>query len=857
MGMGARIGVLCGQVALVLAVLLAMPATVSAAVVADASALPAPPGYIASASHQTQIAGFILDGHDTGESISLLPLPDGSYAVDLDRFATQVGSLVQVNGPLLVLPTPLGNAELQSANAIEHDHKRYFPIAPLAAKLGARIRFDEQEFALKVDLPWKPGSTASGGALTSKQIKPDIEAPELSLSSWHSEAYFTRLAGNDALSTYTDLGGALGQGFWRLRYYTNPGGQNRLSDYGWILDHGNGRWMLGNDQLALDPLLPYAQLTGVQYAWTNQPALVYGEAVGTDQFVASQLQGGHTISGGDGPPGGIAELRINGQPVARTAIHLDGTWQFRDVLLRGDERVEVALYQRFGDGTPVRIQSVSVASSAQALPAGTLISYGGIGADGNPLDPQVGTHGLGGFYQLRYGLSQRWTLGGTVQRANGLDYGIANAVGGFGSLGTWGLTLGRNGSAGAWSLNGRGMARSVSWSGYAIQRDANYFTGYDATSYDRYATVNWDVERNLGLSLSGRDAYDPVLDQQIRFVKPGFSWRPLTTLSLSAQPDYFGAYAWNASWLPDRRDQLSLSRYSGVSQAQWQHAFDKGYNATLSATHDSFLGNRYAALLGGMWAGPRPLLWTAGLLQGHGHLGYLLDAAVEAVPGLSAHLQVQDDPLMRAVPGMGGLTVQFVLVADFAVTPSGLTRGSMGGYAARVGAIAGRISGMLPANVRWSDLAGVPLLVDGRPRGKLDSNGHYLIANLPPGVYRVQLDAEHMPIDLVPDQAAPWVEVRAGVTTTANFHVSLRLGFAGRLTRAGHPLPNTPVEVIDTDGKVVQRITSDQWGYYRIDNLAPGTYTLRAAGTTREITLTRSFLYGQDLPLPPTADTPR
>lgn len=837
---------ICGLLS-TLAILIAAQATRAA----DA-ALPAPPGYIAESQHQTQVAGLILDGNDTGASVRLLPLARGGYAVELDQFARRIGTLVQVQGPLLLLPTPLGTAQLQSAEAIRHDGKRYFSIAKLAAKLGARIVFNEQEFALKVDLPWNPGGNAQASVLTTAQVKPDIYAPSLSLSSWHSEAYYTRLGNSGALSSYTDLGGALGPGFWRLRYYTNPGGRNRLTDYGWILDQGNGRWLLGNDQLALDPLLPYADLTGVQYAWTNQPALVYGEAAGANQFVASQLQGGRVIRGSDGPPGGIAELRINGRAVARTAIRLDGTWAFRDVLLRGDQRVEVALYQRFGDGTPLRIEQVSVANSAQALPAGTIISYGGAGADGNPLDPVVGTHGLGGFYQLRYGLDQRWTLGSTLQRALGQNYGIVNAVGGFGALGTWGLTLGRNGSAGAWSLSGQGQTRNLSWTGYAIQRGANYFPGYLQSSYDRYATLGWNASPDLGLNLSGRDAYDPIFGQRIRFVKPGFSWRPFDSLGVSAQPDYFGNYAWNANWLPGPRDQVSLSRYSGISQAQWQHSFSDGYGSTLSATHDGYLGTRYSALLSGLWRGPRPVLWTAGVLQGRGRFGYLLDAAVEAIPGLSAHLQVQNDPLIAAQPGQNGLLVQFVLVADFAVTPSGLVRGGMSSYAARQGSIAGRVSGKLPANVHWSDLAGVPLLVDGRPHGRLDADGHYLIADLPPGVYRVQLDAEHLPIDLVPDRKAPWVQVRAGVTTTANFHISLQLGFAGRITRGATPLANAPIEILDARGNIVQRTDSDAWGYYRIDGLMPGTYRVRVAGSMRVVTLTRSFLFQQNLALPAT-----
>ena len=827
---------------------MASPAATPAAAAAINS--PAPASYIAEAAHKTAIAGLILNGRDTGASVTLLPLPAGGYAVDLDQFARRIATLVEDRGPLLVLPTPLGSAELQSAEVITHDKRRFFPLKILAAKLGAKLTFDEQEFALKADLPWNPGSEQAGAALTAQQVKPDIRAPELSLSSWHSEAYYTRRGNTGTLSTFTDLGGALGPGFWRLRYYTNPGGRNRLTNYGWILDQGNSRWLLGHDQLALDPLLPYAELTGVQYAWTNRPSLVYGDSLAANQFVASQLQGGRSVSGSDGPPGGIAELRINGQVVARTAIRLDGSWEFRDVLLRGDERVEVALYRRFGDGTPVKIESVSVANSAQALPAGTVISYGGIGVDGNPLDPTVGTHGGAGFYQWRYGVSQRLTVGATAQRANGGDYGMVNAVSGLGTLGTWGVSLGRNGAAGAWSLSGNGQTARYYWNAFAVHRDANYFRGIGAPSDDRYAVVGWHATQSLDLTLTGRDVNDPVLGNRYRFVKPGFGWRPFDSLSLSAQPDYFGSYAYNLSWLPDARDQISLSRYSGVSEAQWQRSLSEGYSTTLSATRDGILGTRYSALLSGLWAGPRPILWSAGLLRGRGHFGYLLDAAVEAVPGLSAHLQLLNDPLSRSIPGAGGTLIQFVLVADFAVTPSGLTRGAYSAYAARVGAISGRVDGELPANVRWADLKGVPLLVNGRPRGKLDSDGHYLISNLPPGVYQVQLDAEHMPIDLVPSKASPWVEVRAGVTTTADFHVMLRLGFAGRVTRAGTPLPGAAVEVLDAKGDVAAKTTTDTWGYYRVDALPPGSYTVRAEGASRSVTLTRSFLFQQNLAAP-------
>ncbi|EQD68399.1 hypothetical protein B1A_07370, partial [mine drainage metagenome] len=65
------------------------------------------------------------------------------------------------------------------------------------------------------------------------------------------------------------------------------------------------------------------------------------------------------------------------------------------------------------------------------------------------------------------------------------------------------------------------------------------------------------------------------------------------------------------------------------------------------------------------------------------------------------------------------------------------------------------------------------------------------------------------------------------------------------------PLVNAPIEVIDAQGKVVKKIDSDQWGYYRVDDLPPGTYTVRADGASRSVTLRRAFLYQQDLAVAP------
>lgn len=802
--------------------------------------------YVEVDTSRPLLAGLFVDGKDTGRGIDLLRRA-GGYAVDVEELARALDLPLKQVGDTLRLQTPLGPVSWPLKGLIRRGHQRFMPLSLFETRTGARLRFDVGEFALRVDLPWRPGAGASGRKGGSGHA-PDVLAPRLSLSRWHSEVYASRVDGHRSLSSLTDLGGAMGEGYWRLRYRTRPGGQSVLQDYGWLLDRGNGRLMLGHDQLVLDPLLPYTELTGAQYAWTNRPRVLFDPHQASQGLVSDPLQSGRRVSGGDGPPGGIAELRVDGRAVARTAIRMDGSWQFEDTLLRPGDHAEVALYKRFGDGAPVRIVQVGAGGRAQVLPAGTVLAYGGLGVDGNPLDPAVGTRGGAGFFQLRYGLDRHLTLGTTLQRTADGAYATAQAAMALGPAGGWTVGVGRHGRAGGWSVQGDGDDGTWFWHAYALHDDAGYLAGQVAASNDRYAEFGRRLGSRLDLSLVGRSVDDPLTGDHYRFVRPAVDWRPSDAFSVDARPDYRGSYAYSIDWTPSASDRASLSRYVGRTQLAWDHALAGTRSLELSATHDDRTGSRLGALLSGIWTRWRPLQWTAGIFAGeHGHDGYLLDAGIEAVPGLSAHLQVVDDPLNRLHGG--GPLLQMVLVADFAVTPSGLARGEGGGLQiARRGAISGRIRATLPDGVHWKDLAGTDVLVDGHPAGRLDASGHFLLQNLSPGVHHVQLDADTLPIDLSPPYRQPWVQVRSGVTTRVDFRLQLSIGFAGRLLDArGRPVVDGSIRVVDGSGAVVAHARSDRWGYYRVDGLAPGRYTVTSGPVSRAVTLRRRFLFGQDL----------
>lgn len=260
-------------------------------------------------------------------------------------------------------------------------------------------------------------------------------------------------------------------------------------------------------------------------------------------------------------------------------------------------------------------------------------------------------------------------------------------------------------------------------------------------------------------------------------------------------------------------------------------------------------GNRSGLFLRRQPYGPRRASWTLGALAGEGSTGYFAEGALELRPGLNARVDVLKDPL---VGGTSSPTVTLNLVADFAVTGSGLARGGYNVALQQIGGISGALVGTLPAGVDRQTLAHVAVSLNGQIRAETDAGGRFYIADLKPGVYRVALEPDNLPIELSTSGAARNVEVRSGATTRADFRLELRLGCAGRVE--GHADPQTlAIAIIDADGQVVTRPSISPSGFYRADGLEPGSYRIElrrgeagSAVASLVLTLTDRFVFGMD-----------
>jgi hypothetical protein len=98
--------------------------------------------------------------------------------------------------------------------------------------------------------------------------------------------------------------------------------------------------------------------------------------------------------------------------------------------------------------------------------------------------------------------------------------------------------------------------------------------------------------------------------------------------------------------------------------------------------------------------------------------------------------------------------------------------------------------------------------------------------------------------------------VQAGLTTRVDFTLEERFGFAGQVRNAQREgVAQLTLVLVDKAGQEVARTATDAFGYFRFDQIPPGTYRLRAVSpqgqTLAERTVElREFLFGQDLQLP-------
>jgi len=785
---------------------------------------------------------------ERGELLLAIDQTTGTEFVEVEGLARELELGVQRSDDEIVLTTPLGPARFTAGEWRDIDGQVVLPLTLAGERLASPMAFDRQLFALAIQLAWPPRAAIRPEEIVKPAAAAEIEAGAANVSFLRTEIVHRDDRSSNFTSALTDTGGSLFGGFWQTRVRDYIEDDPFVEDYAWVKSAGSRRYFLGNQTVSLTTLLGGFEFTGGQMAFANRQIGLFTDQVQQGQLIANQ-QGAVRTFIGEGPPGGIAELRIEDRPVARDIIALDGRFEFRDIDLPSGAvvKIEVWVFEQGQEGSPVDIQDFSGFNTNQTLPAGTLLVQGGAGVDGNLIEDPDSELDASGFFDAQYALTDRLTFQTIYQHADEIDTGFAALHANLGLLGFASAQAARGeGGLTGWRFELDNRQQHVFWRGFA-QRQPDGWLGREGKTEDLFGEAGWRFNEQWQVSLVGRDFESA--DERFDYLLPAADFRPTDRLLLRGRPDFDGDYTVQGFWRPTDRHDFTAVYNEDESSAQWVWNFAERDNLFVQAIDRDLAGER----LGVTWrrgiGGVRSLGFALGVLFGNSKPGFLVQGDYEFVPGLRARAEVFRDPFTK-VPGLGPDTVLTLsLVADFSLG-GGLGRGAFRRALVDRGAITGAIEP--PAGVKGKfDLSGVAILVDNQIRTRTEQGGLFSIPFLPPGLYRVKLDLDGLPLELHPVKDQFWVQVTAGAVSHVVFATELRLGFAGRVSGAGGcPWPRAGLEVVNDEGAVLGRTTANAFGFYRIDGLPPGHYQVRLTGDERPghgVTLDTEFVFDQDI----------
>lgn len=806
-----------------------------------------------SGGARLELAGLFINRREQPAGLTLLVEADGTRLLPLDELAPMLGIEHGREREAITLDSPLGRTELSLDEVVRRGDALFVAPEVLAERLAARIEWNDAELAYFIQLLWDPRWSARADEKL-PLIEPDTRAPGFSLSRFRGEVSVEHDDRDTRERAFTELSGRAGRGTWQGRYTRDTGGADRVTDYHWQTRTNGSAFLLGHQVVSGHNLLSGFNLTGAQAAWSNQPERLISP-LGSQRLVEDSSSPIRTFRG-FGPPGGIAELRINGRVRERQRIRLDGEFEFLDVQVpAGFVEIQIDLYEPFALGAPVETLDFSTRASQRLLHPGATRVFAAAGLEGNPLDDRVEDRDGAALINIRQALGRNLTLEAAAQTSEDGDQAAVGVVVNLHRLGIASLSAARSNGASATLLTLDGDWNRAFWRLSLRDREAGFRPGINVDERDHFAEAGFRYWPWWEVSLIARERFGP--GQDVDYIKPAARLRPMPGLTLQSRPDSLGDYVHDLNWTIDRDTRFRARQDSSLRQASLDRRWSRQWTSTASLARDRNT-DRWRAGLGSRWQSLDPFGWfvDASLLYSEGDGGFALETGRELIPGLRFLASARRDPLYERSLQERGTIFRAVLSWDFGVSRAGLTR--FGGTRSGLGTVGGRIQGA-PDRL---DLSGIGVRVNGQMRGRTDSAGRFNIGGLAPGVYRVELDEEAMPLELSSLNQRYQVEIAAGATTSVDFGVELLLGAAGRLTdTAGVPLPDLTVELVDGDGALRGSGVSNRFGFWRVDGLPPGRYRARVviqdsivAG--RIVTLKQDFLFGQDMQIDAKAISP-
>lgn len=824
-----------------------------------------------------QLLGLYVDGdehpaliaaHDGNEYLLPLVTILASSGASLDSNDDQTGSAeIHVN-------TPGGAAVLKEEDIRLVDGQLMITQTALAEKLLIQTRFDQSSFALYLMLPWSIGSESEFLAFTAPE--PDFMPPSASVRNMRADLFYASTNAGTAVSGDYFLAGNLAGGGWRMRAEQHGDNGTTPSEYYWTKDWGKSVLLAGNSNYSLHPLLSTVEQTGVQYLYSTAalPTSRGVDITGTNG--SKRIANGIRNISGQSSPGAVAELRIDGRVETRTRVRLDGSYDFPDVELptRGYSEVLVHILEN-NTGALIETQDFSRRSGIELLSGGQHTLFSAMGQQGNLLDEQRKSLGASGAVQWRHGLTEDLTLelgsqqiGDQIESEAALSMAISNhwfaslAVADGASRNSLGFDI--EGGSNNWNLDltmREFSMKRLDSTPALLDQDYTLDLADLVTSQQQIDTKQWahsfnfryQLNENLTLGLIGRDTNTSY--EQTDFVLPSASWSNRKNLSISARPNSEGNYRVDSRFTPS---QYSSLRYAYEDQRHlfdYRHRSRSGREYYASYNTDEDTGGRLETGFVSRFDNERFGTLQMGLVNGESGVGYSLEWEATFVPGINSQLRLsKGNRELTLSDSDSDLFLQWHVTFDFAVAQKRIVAADSGSSATQSAALTGNLmlgDSKIPAKY---DIDRIELLIDGDTYTAKVQGGRYYIEGLQPGLHKVAIDANFLPMELSPLEGQSfWVRLEKSAATEVPLGLEVKYSIAGRVRDAnGENVAYQRLVILDDAHNVLSEIYTDQFGLYRTNNLEPGTYTVFAdrngdGDAVLEVVVSDSYLFEQNL----------
>jgi len=811
------------------------------------------------------LAGLYVNGLDEGPVDTYRR--DGEYwlsLADLEYFTGLRG--VKENDHLL-LNTPIGVASLALSQLAELDGQFYLSSAQLLQLLQIRLVFNQPRYALVLAVPWQPGDALQGEA--AEVDKPaersaEILAPNTSLGFLRWRTDYSRLMDTDRNTWVNtlDTGGAVGEGTWLLGLRDQDNDKARVERYFWnrVFEHSVIR--LGTNYIDLGLLLNNYDYTGAQWAWSNSGInkfVDFETDLNFDSFLREDVEVQRDIIRNDGPPGGIAELRLDGRPLFRVRVSLTGHYEFRNIPIRQGtfQTTEVFLYQHSLNDNPA-VVNLTRSTIRQMLNAGEWLLRSGLGEGGNSLYNDYGSPNDGdavGFFLMRYGIADTLTFQAVIQ--DGKEDEKEVMAGLRMSLGqSWALAFDVADRSGNFGMTSELIGWGQNWdlqfrSQYYAE---NYRNSSDNSEYDHYLRGFYAVFEDLRLGVVARKFRD-YRQREIEFIKPGVYWNPYSNVALSAVPNTDGNYRLRGDWYISPYSRSSATYENDQYNISYTYQFSSAVFSESGFDYDSiFDDHRIYSRVSWYVDDNQYNYFQSGVSYNSDSVGWYVSWNRIFTPGIELLLQYQNG-YRSFSRDVAEPQLQVGLRIDLASSGRRLVPTDNRRVNFTRGGISGFIRNEDGTRINAED---VDIRVNGRVLPQYQAGGAFTVGNLRPGVYSVEIDEGKLPIEYVPRQHRYSVEVARSTITEVEFVVQEEYGVAGKVVDGnGLIVTNAKVVAIDDQGKVSASSTSGSFGYYRMDSLVPRRYVIRVIevnGVLLQEPLTEiiaivedDFLFNQDI----------